>query len=168
MWFLPAQFYVTSVSDGEAVAGGNYLGFYIDVRRLQQDIASGEVEVYTTSDGETYVTIRGDWNELFESKQSRIDVEDNSFRPLVGYIRTTQWTPEFSYIDTETATFKVSLNLTMLNRIYNDGETVIIAGRRLDFDRIRRGERAVGTLRVMATTDYPINRAITLNYPRGI
>jgi len=45
---------------------------------------------------------------------------------------------------------------------------VIIAGRRLDFDRIRRGERAVGTLRVMATTDYPINPGVTLNYPRGI
>ena len=168
MWFLPAQFYVTSLSNGEPIAGANYLGFYLDIRRLQEAITRNEVEVYTTSDDETYVTIRDDWNELFESKQSRLDVEDNSFRPLVGYIRTTQWTPEYSEIDIETARFKVSLNLAELNKNYNDGETVIIAGRRLDFDRIRRGERAVGTLRVMATTDYPINPGVTLNYPRGI
>ena len=63
--------------------------------------------------------------------------------------------------------FKVSLNLGELRNYYNE-ETLIIAGRRGAFDRIRRGERAVGTLRVIATTDYPINRAITLNYPRGI
>ena len=168
MWFLPAQFYVTSIYNGEPVAGGNYLGFYLDVRRLQEAITRGEVEVYTTSDDEAYVTIRGDWEEIFQSKQSRLDVEDNSFQPLVGYIRTKQWTPEFSYIDIETARFKVSLNLAELNRSYNNEETLIIAGRRGAFDRIRRGERAVGTLRIIATTDYPINRAITLNYPRGI
>ena len=172
MWFLPAQFYVTSIYNGEAVAGGNYLGFFLDVRRLQEAITRGEVEVYKTSDDEEYVAIRGDWEELSESKKSRLDIEDNAFRPLVGYIRTTQWTPEYSEIDIETARFKVSLNLNQINRSggleNTDGKTLIIAGRRGDFDRIRRGERAVGTLRIIATTDYPINPAVTINYPRGI
>jgi len=166
MWFIPAQFYVTSLSNGEAVAGGNYLGFYLDVRRLQQAIARDEVEVYLTSDGERYVTIRGDWEEFSESRQSRIDIEDNTFRPLVGYIRTTAYPPDVIHEDENR--FKVSLNLLELNKSYNNEETLIIAGRRQAFDRIRRGERAVGTLRIIATTDYPINRAITLNYPRGI
>ena len=164
MWFLPAQFYVTSLSNGEPIAGGNYLGFYLDVQGLQEAITRDEVEVYTTSDGEEYVAIRGDWEEIFESKQSRLDIEDNTFRPLVGYIRTSH------FLDTnvDKNRFKVSLNLNQLNRSYNDERTLIIAERRVAIDRIGRGERAVGTLRVIATTDYPINPAITLNYPRGI
>lgn len=166
MWFLPAQFYVTSLSNDEPIAGANYLGFYLDVRRLQEAIARGEAEVYLTSDGERYVTIRGDWEELSDSKQRRLDIEDNAFRPLVGYIRTTAYPADVIHEDKNR--FKVSLNLLELNKSYNNEETLIIAGRRQAFDRIRRGERAVGTLRIIATTDYPLNRAVTLNYPRGI
>ena len=166
MWFLPAQFYVTSLSNGEPIAGGNYLGFYLDVQGLQEAITRDEVEVYTTSDGEEYVAIRGDWEEIFESKQSRLDIEDNTFKSLVGYIRTTAYPVMDTNVDKNR--FKVSLNLSQLNRSYNDEKTLIIAERRGAIDRIGRGERAVGTLRVIATTDYPINPAITLNYPRGI
>ena len=91
MWFLPAQFYVTSLSNDEPLAGANYLGFYLDFRRLQEAIARDEVEIYTTADDEAYVSIRGDWEALFEGRQSRLDIEDNAFRPLVGYIRTTAY-----------------------------------------------------------------------------
>ena len=166
MWFLPAQFYVTSLFNDEPIAGANYLGFYLDFRRLQEAIARDEVEIYKTADDETYVVIRGGWVELSDSKQSRLDIEDNAFRPLVGYIRTTAY-PVMPRAEEDKNRFKVSLNLGELRNYYNE-ETLIIAGRRGAFDRIRRGERAVGTLRVIATTDYPINRAITLNYPRGI
>ena len=68
MWFLPAQFYVTSLSNDVPIAGANYLGFYLDVRRLQEAIARDEVEVYKTADDESYVAIRGDWEELSDSK----------------------------------------------------------------------------------------------------
>ena len=64
MWFLPAQFYVTSLSNDEPIAGANYLGFYLDFRRLQEAIARDEVEIYKTADDETYVVIRGGWEEL--------------------------------------------------------------------------------------------------------
>ena len=166
MWFLPAQFYVTSLSNDEPIAGANYLGFYLDFRRLQEAIARDEVEIYKTADDETYVVIRGGWEELSDSKQSRLDIEDNAFRPLVGYIRTTAY-PTSPISSTNKNRFKVSLNLAELRNYYNE-ETLIIAGRRQAFDRIRRGERAVGTLRVIATTDYPIDAVVTLNYPRGI
>ena len=166
MWFLPGQFYVTSLSNDEPIAGANYLGFYLDVRGLQEAIARDEVEVYKTADDEAYVAIRGDWEELSNSKQSRLDVQDNTFRPLVGYIRTTAYPVMDTDVDENR--FKVSLNLTELNRSYNNEKTLIIAGRQQAFDRIRRGERAVGTLRIIATTDYPINAVVTLNYPRGI
>ena len=172
MWFLPAQFYVTSLSNDEPIAGANYLGFYLDVRRLREAIARDEEEVYLTSDGERYVTIRGDWEELSESKQSRFDIEDNAFRPLVGFIRSSSYPadviPNNAPVRNDGQRFKVSLNLSELNRNYNNEETLIIAGRRQAFDRIRSGERAVGTLRIIATTDYPINAVVTLNYPRGI
>ena len=167
MWFLPAQFYVTSLFNDEPIAGANYLGFYLDVRRLQEAIARDEVEIYKTADDETYMVIRGDWEALFEGGQSRLDIEDNAFRPLVGYIRTTAY-PAGPNAEKDRNRFKVSLNFSELSRSYNNEKTLIVAGRREDFDRVRRGERAVGTLRVIATTDYPINRAITLNYPRGI
>ena len=86
MWFLPARLYITTMSEGQPIAGGNYLGFYVDIQRLQQSIDTGEVSTYITSDGEQYVNIRGSWEELLESKEYRIDSE-NTFQPLVGYLR---------------------------------------------------------------------------------
>ena len=42
MWYLPARFYVTTMS-GQPIAGGNYVGFYVDIQRLQQSVDTGEL-----------------------------------------------------------------------------------------------------------------------------
>ena len=165
MWFLPARFYITTMSEGQPIAGGNYLGFYVDIQRLQQNIATGEVSTYITSDGEQYVNIRGSWEELFESKEYRIDSE-NTFQPLVGYLRRRSEVNNMMAWRPSSKLFTLSLRLETLYE-FSNGNTVIIAGRRQAFDRVKEGERAVVTLKVIGTSDLPIQSTVSINYPRG-
>ena len=167
MWFLPARFYITTMSEGQPIAGGNYVGFYVDIQRLQQSIDAGEVSTYITSDGEEYVNIRGRWEELSESKEYRI-ASENTFQPLVGYLRgrippTTYAGGGFYFAQR----FTVNLRLETLYDGFANDNTVIIAGRSGAFDRVKEGERAVATLNVIGTSDMPIQPTVSINYPRG-
>ena len=166
MWYLPARFYVTTMSEGQPIAGGNYVGFYVDIQRLQQSVDTGELDTIATSDGEEYVTIRGSWEELSDSKEYRIDSEQ-TFRPLVGYLRGRIPPAEFGSGFYSAQRFTVNLRLQTLYDWFENGNTVIIAGRSGAFDRVRRGERAVATLNVIGTSDLPIQPTVSINYPRG-
>ena len=172
MWYLPARFYVTTMSDGRPIAGENYLGFYVDVRRLKQSVDTGELRVVTSSDGEQYVIIRGSWEELLESKQYRIDSSgylgsQGTFRPLVGYLRARVPPSDFGSGFYSSERFTVSLRLETLYDWFENATTVIIAGRSQAFDRVKMGERAVATLNIIDTSDMPIQPTVSINYPRG-